>query len=256
VCGDLTSAFHPYEGQRFDLPKPLDRDGTVERIHAARFRDRPKAGAPLTPDARALADIAAFQEAGARPSCPLPYELVVNAEPRSDGLGLVLEARRGASGQSQGAPFAAYLYTPEFQLRSYAVGAGDVVRDVIPSRGAYHVRIDGPNGFMREFVGDGGPPPLSIVADHAGRGKARTIELRLANTSTTPVAVTITDESYGAPERRVHLRAGKRHAVRLNVAASHGWYDVRVRAAGLAYRYAGRVETGEWSVTDPAMGRV
>ena len=100
----------------------------------------------------------------------------------------------------------------------------------------------------------GRPPALSIAADHAGRGKARTIELRLANTSTVPVDVTIIDESYGAPERRVHLRAGKRQAVRLNVTASHGWYDVRVRAAGLAYRYAGRVETGEWSITDPAMG--
>ena len=82
VCGDLTSAFQPYDGQRFNLPTPLDRDATVERIHAASFRDRPKAGAPLTPDARALSDIAAFQEAGTRPSCPLPYELVVNAEPR------------------------------------------------------------------------------------------------------------------------------------------------------------------------------
>ena len=48
VCGDLTSAFRPYDDEKIDLPKPLDRDETVERIHSAKFRERPHGGAALT----------------------------------------------------------------------------------------------------------------------------------------------------------------------------------------------------------------
>ena len=40
--------------------------------------------------------------------------------------------------------------------------------------------------------------------------------------------------------------------------ASQGWYDVTIRVAGrasFAKRYAGRVETGNWSVSDPLIGQ-
>jgi phospholipase C len=43
--------------------------------------------------------------------------------------------------------------------------------------------------------------------------------------------------------------------VSIDAGPSHGWYDVSVTAGALRYRYAGRIETGAWSVTDPAMGR-
>jgi phospholipase C len=66
--------------------------------------------------------------------------------------------------------------------------------------------------------------------------------------------VTIRDESYGAPPRSTVVAAGKRVTVSIDVAKSHGWYDFTVNTADMKYRYAGRVETGEWSITDPAMG--
>ena len=94
VCGDLTSAFRPYDDERIDLPKPLDRDATVEQIYTAKFRERPHGGAPLTKQAIAATNVGASQEAGTRPSCPLPYELVVN------GRG----ARREADALDGGAP--------------------------------------------------------------------------------------------------------------------------------------------------------
>jgi phospholipase C len=66
--------------------------------------------------------------------------------------------------------------------------------------------------------------------------------------------VEIRDESYGAPSRRSVLRAGAESSATIDTAATKGWYDFTVRVAGLAYRYAGRVETGAWSTSDPAMG--
>ena len=258
VCGDLTSAFRLYDGEAIELPTPLDRDATVERIHAARFRHPPSGGAPLTKDAIATANIGALQEAGTRPACSLPYELVVNGEVRGTELTLVMEAGAGAFGKAaQGAPFNVYSYTPTMLCRSYAVRAGDVVRDVIPIAGPYHVRLDGPNGFMREFVGgeDVGDGGVTIAVTHAGSTTSGHLEVRLSNSGATARELTIRDESYGFPIRRVTLRAGDESSVLVDSAVNQGWYDFSVRAGSLAYRYAGRVETGRWSITDPAMGR-
>jgi phospholipase C len=259
VCGDLTSVFRPYDGEALELPTPLSRDATVERIHAARFRPPPHGGAPLTKETIATAHVGAFQEAGTRPSCPLPYELLVNAEVRGAELTLVMEVRADAFGKAaQGAPFNVYSYGQEMTCRSYAVRAGDVVRDAIPVAATYRVRVDGPNGFMREFSrgsASGARGDVAIVVGHLG-GKASSgkLEVRLTNARTTAREVTIRDESYGAPMRRVTLRPGERSSSVVDTSASHGWYDIAVSVAGVVNRYAGRIETGKWSISDPAMG--
>jgi phospholipase C len=255
VCGDLTSAFRPYDGQRIDSPAPLDRDATVERIHAAKFRGRPAGGAPLTKAEINTADVRGFQESGTRASCPLPYDLVVNAEESASALTLVLEARAGAFGAvAQGSPFSAYSYDADMTCRSYAVRAGGTLRDTLPIAGKYLVRVDGPNGFMRQFAGVGGGA-LNIVVEHVRGGASnRSLDVRITNRGASDQAVTIRDESYGAPARQVVVRAGRKTSVLLVTDAAHGWYDFTVAAGTLAYRYAGRIETGEWGISDPAMG--
>ena len=39
-------------------------------------------------------------------------------------------------------------------------------------------------------------------------------------------------------------------------AKSHGWYDISMSVENSEVRYAGRVETGATSITDPVMGGV
>ncbi|MEP6492165.1 MAG: phospholipase C, phosphocholine-specific [bacterium] len=256
VCGDLTSTFRPFDGERIDLPTPLARDATVERIHAAKFRQRPHGGTPLTKEMIASAAVGAFQEPGTRPSCPLPYGLVVNGDARGVELTLVMEARSTVAGAAaQGVAFNAYAYGSEMYCRSYAVRAGDVLRDVIPIAGAYRVRVDGPNGFMREFAGGPNGGDLSVTVSDATAGSSvGHVEIRLANTGAGAHEAIIRDESYKSPVRRVSVGGGQRATVVVDVGSTHGWYDFSVRVAGLVYRYAGRVETGKWSITDPAMG--
>ncbi len=262
VCGDLTSAFRPYDGEQLESPAAVGRDAMVERIYSAKFREAPRGGAPLSAQSIAVTNVGAFQEAGTRPSCPLPYELVVNAEVRGGQLALVMEASASAFGASAGgAPFNVYSYGPEMVCRSYAVKAGDVVHDTLPVGDAYHVRVDGPNGFMREFVASGQRAAGGLVAvdvDYAG-GSAKNgkLEVRLSNGdagSSAAREVTIRDESYGAPVRRMMVRGGARTSVVMDTGATHGWYDFTVHAEGVVQRYAGRVETGAWSISDPAMG--
>lgn len=258
VCGDLTSTFRPYNGEKLALPVPLERNAEVERIHATRFRKRPRGGAPLTKDQVTRAKVGAAQEAGTRPSSPLPYELVVNAEEDRAGLALSFEARTLAFGTaSLGAPFNLYSYGQQLESRAYAVRAGDVVSDVLPVGGAYRVRVDGPNGFMREFVrlgGGGGSSGLKVVVEPVAA--TRSLEVRLSNTGTVERRVTLHDESYGARDRSVTLRGGAQSSMPVETGTSHGWYDFSIRVGEIVYRYAGRVENGEATVTDPAMGGV
>ncbi len=262
VCGDLTSVFRPYDGERLDSPAPLERDAEVARIHAAKFREAPRAGVALSKAAIGSANVGALQEAGTRPSCPLPYELVVNAEIHEGALTLVMEARKAAFGDaSVGAPFNVYSYLPEMTCRSYAVKAGDVVRDTLPMGRSYRVRVDGPNGFMREFSRNGGAAGNVAIAVRFADGGARSgrLEIQVAHqgaSGSATRAVTIRDESYGAPVRRLAVRGGAPVSAVVDTAGTRGWYDFTVQSGGIVQRYAGRVETGAWSVTDPAMGGV
>lgn len=247
VCGDLTSAFRPYNGEKMEFPKPLERDATVKGIHAAKFKAAPKGGKPLTKEEIAAADLRALQEPGTRPSCPLPYDLTANAQRISEGgeLSLTMSARQGV-----GAPFRLCVYGPTMECRAYAVRAGASLTDQIPVGESYHVRLDGPNGFMREFKGKGGP---SLGIDVQAQGDRLQVRID-ASGQQEPVAVELRDESYGAPAQRKTAPAGKATTLLVNTAKSHGWYDFTVRVGGVENRYAGRVETGKWSVTDPAMG--
>jgi phospholipase C len=77
----------------------------------------------------------------------------------------------------------------------------------------------------------------------------------LENRDTASRDVVIRDESYGAPVRQVSLPSRQHSIVELDASASQGWYDFTVRTEDVTWRFAGRVETGKWSITDPSMGR-
>ncbi|HEY4131152.1 MAG TPA: alkaline phosphatase family protein, partial [Gemmatimonadaceae bacterium] len=257
VCGDLTSAFRPYADEAIAVPPPLGRDATVERIHAARFRPAPTPGVALSRDDIARVDVGAFQERGTRPSCPLPYELVVNAQRGDSTLDITLETRtRGFGGATQGAPFNLYSYGDAMTVRAYAVSAGDTIHDALPVNGKYHVRVDGPNGFTREFIGDATDPIAVTVNQIEKAGKlTNAMYVMMVNRLDKPCTVDLVDESYGAPARKFPLPDGS-FTVRVDASEQKGWYDFSVRANNLTYRYAGRLETGEWSISDPVMGGV
>jgi len=252
VCGDLTSCFRPYNGEAMPLPKSLERDATVEGIHAAKFKGMPKGGSALTPAEIRTTDVRPGQESGSRPSCPLPYELVVNAAVNGNGLDITLEARKERFGKhAAGGAFNAYSYDDEMKVRSYAVRPGGTVRDHWAlTNEAYHVRIDGANGFMREFQGHAPYPELLVQVDST----QPKVKIHLVNNGSQSVAVEIVDEAYGLSKQTKNLPVSGKVDLVVDTAKSHGWYDFTVRSGTQIYRYAGRVETGQWSVTDPAMG--
>jgi phospholipase C len=276
VCGDLTSIFQPYRGERTTVPPFPSRDEFIESIHRARFKKLPngyrafsEAELAAIRKAPETASYMVPQEPGTRRSCPLPYELVVDGGLNADGSAVEfrMEARNAAFGKrALGSPFNAYAYVgDDVKTRSYAVAAGDALVDAWPlaafEGGKYHVRVDGPNGFCREFRGAAGEPKVQVMVGYA-RGRDRKpngkLEVRLVNGDDQARTVVVRDRAYGAGRVRKTVPARGKATVVVSTEGSRGWYDLSVRIEGAdAYErmYAGRVETGQWSISDPAMGR-
>ena len=272
VCGDLTSVFRPYNGEKIKLPAAVEREDFLGQIYQARLRPIPNdfgrlsaaeiAGARDNPQALPLLP---QQEKGTRPSCALPYELAADGRLSEDRVAFTIQfaAARGMFGdRAAGAPFHVYGPCKSGWARSYAVSAGDRIFDqwllTDFDGGAYHLRVHGPNGFYREFRGAADDPILEIALTTAGSAKLQIINRDPAK----PLAITIVDHSYVEAARTLHLDSAGGEASKailtLETEHSFGWHDIGIRVEGFpsfSQRFAGRIETGNDSFSDPFMGR-
>ena len=83
--------------------------------------------------------------------------------------------------------------------------------------------------------------------------------LKLINKQNKPLSITIKDQGYGKAAVKKKIPASGTAELVLDLKKSHGWYDFSVLADGLdafEERYAGRVETGVESFSDPVMGGI
>jgi phospholipase C len=249
VCGDLTSAFQPYNGEQHPLPEYLDRDTYVERIHKASFKEAPKPAMRITPGDTPQFNVAAFQESGTRPACPLPYELEANIEIQGTAARITLEAgNKRNQGKAAGGAFNAYIYGAMMQAHAYAVAPGNTLEDLLPLDGDCHIRIDGPNGFTRELRSPGKAAFNAVV--HA---EGANLSLSLTNTTSDAIEITLADQSYGDTFTPVPLQPGQSHTLSIPTTTGNHWYDLTATAKETRYHFAGHLETGEWSTSDPAM---
>jgi phospholipase C len=292
-CGDLSTAFRPYSGEKINTPDFLSRDAFLESIHKAQFKKIPSNYQRMT-----KAEIDQFkndphsspwlpqQEKGIRPSCALPYQLNADGRLSQDkkSLELILEARRDVFGQrTAGAPFNVYApgkfssrkgaANPDQWVRTwaYAVGAGAAVKDSWFLKDfeneVYHLRVYGPNGFYREFTGHAGDPQVDLSCEYEQDKKNNltgNILLKFANLDPDQrLKIRLTDHAYKCGNHSISLdisgQPGARSILPLNCKSSFGWYDFSVLVEGdgqFSKRYAGRVETGRSSFSDPYMGSV
>lgn len=276
VCGNLVSSFKPYNGEMVKLPVRHDRNEFVEGIHRAQFKGNPQGyrKLSLTEIAAGDSNLRPRQEKGTRTSCALPYELYADGgrSPDRKRIAIRLSAATRAFGSiASGAPFLIYapgLYRTEGGTRvacenwSYAVTPGDTLSDEWAiddfADGRYFLRVYGPNGFFREFAGSQDDPDVTVSCAYEWKGSLPTgnILVNIASKHTSDLSFTISDNAYGQKPVIRKVRAGKSETIVVNLAASHHWYDITVRtnlSPSLAYRFAGKVEHGKASMTDPAM---
>ena len=279
VSGDLSSVFRPYDPKEAGLDF-LNRDRFVVGIEKARSKDIPSNYSKLTANqieqiSRAPRDshLMPGQEKGIRPACALPYELYADGTPSADGESFELRLSAGNQvheSAAAGAPFNVYLRNVKdgnggegrFVAATYAVKSGDSLTRQYPfsmfAGSSYRIEVHGPNGFYRSFSGPSGSSHVELRASYEQRGTQLTgnLQLRLRNSSAKFVTVEIKDNAYGAKPVTRGLDLAQATTIVLPLERSHGWYDYTVKATGsdAEARFAGRVETGKPTYTDPLMG--
>ncbi|HVX50881.1 MAG TPA: phospholipase C, phosphocholine-specific [Chitinophagaceae bacterium] len=270
VCGDLTTIFRPYNGESISTPVFLEKNAVIEGIHKAKFKDIPAGYKQLSKEdiaqakqAPASSPFIPEQEAGIRMSCALPYEIYADGALTGDKKSLALMLAAGS--KSAGVPFNAYLYNKQndnnadenVSVRAYTVLPGDKLKDELPlalfDNNQYHVKVYGPNGFMRSFSGNSDDPLLNVTISY----NTAAMQILIHQTSKEKLQVLITDNSYNTGSRENDIN--NTGSTSLDVSKSFGWYDFTVKVKGndtFERRYAGRMETGKPAYSDPAMGKV
>jgi phospholipase C len=283
VCGDLTSVFRPYNGEKITLPVFLERDEFIEGIHKAQFKQLPSNYKKLTAEEIAAINKAPWasplmpqQEKGIRNACALPYELYADCKMTADkkAIEITLQAGKIFGDRSAGSPF--HIYAPgkyqqqEFQNWAYAVVAGQGLKDKWQlndfENNTYHLQVYGPNGFFRAFSGTQQDPPAEIAFLYETDAKrddlfTGNVYIRFSNSGKQPLVFEITDNAYKAPLKSIIVPPveDETKSIIINTSKNFGWYDFSVKLKGdqqFERRYAGRAENGQPGKTDPFMGRM
>ena len=258
LVGDLMTCFNFATPNDADLVSSLP--DTTARDAASRALGKtttpPVAPVPVLP----------VQAQGIKPSRALPYALHATATVVASATSLAATAVRltFANVGTQAAVFHVYDRNNLTAIpRRYTVEPGKTLADTWAplASGAYDLWVLAPNGFHRHFTGNArraasaGQPNPDVVLSYDAAGQ----QLRVQLTNAGPVAATFAvaaNAYYPATPATLAVAAHSTTTVTLPLAASNGWYDFSARVNGQAdysRRFAGRMETGVDSTSDPAM---
>lgn len=282
ICGDLTSVFRPYHGEKIENPEFIDKDAFMEGIHKVQFLNVPQNFRSLSSSEisqinldHRQSTLFPKQESGVKPSCSIPYELYVNGKFDKDKAQYSLSFQAGNTvhqEKSAGSPFMVYAMKPYenevLRTWEYAVSAGDALSDQWTisafEKQEYHLRVYAPNGFFREFSGSNEDPGLSVSCGYErnanGSGQlSGNLLMTMHNSTDKEKKVMLSDLSYKQKPSTKVMAPGATVNVIIDLSKSFQWYDILVKEEGNRFwseRFAGHVERGEISKTDPLMGDI
>ena len=293
ICGNLTSAFTVFDEKEQERLPFLKRDPFVETIYNAKFKEEPSNFKKLTnteiqqinrnPSSSSLMS---QQEPGTKPATPLPYQLYANGILSKDkkSFEIKMEAKKEVFGEkTAGSPFNVYAPGEYISLEGeknnqqvfesvrtwhFAVNAGESLSEKWPldnfKDNEYHLRLYGPNGFFREFTGNAQDPDIHVdcayETDPSNKNQLTgNVVINIINLSKiNAYDIEIKDNAYKAATVSKKIGPSKTEVVILDLSKSFSWYDFSVGVAnkqGFVKRFAGRVETGKETSSDPFMGR-
>jgi phospholipase C len=255
VFGDLTTCFdfrNPNGAKPALVPAPTkaQADAVYSQQVASPGVPVPSAGSvPLPSQALVL-----------RPSRALPYRLHTSANVDLTGGQVWLTFSNTGT---QGAVFHVYdeLNLTRYPKR-YTVEGGKMISDAwkaaADNAGKYSLWVLGPNGYHRHFKGDlgalaSGPnPEVRVCYDPEGNS----VYLTIMNMGDAPATVTVRPNAYRTDGPWVYTVApGMQVEPTWSLEDSKRWYDFTLTMGdSFERRFAGRLETGEDGVSDPAMG--
>jgi phospholipase C len=247
VVGDLTAAF--------DFANPNGRSPKLPATtgYLPPDSDRHPSYVPQPPSPGAMP----VQEPGLKWSRALPYALGVAAH--VDATHRRVGLRFDNTGRA-GAVFRVSQAGSADAPRTFTVESGKSLKDQWTTNvaGVYDLTVTGPGGFFRHVAGDAGvarsvAPEVLVHEDREAGGALRVV---VRNEGNAKVHVTLRANAYtNVPARHASIAPGAFVEELYEVGQSLGWYDFSVtvaESAAFLRRFAGRVETGAPSVSDPA----
>ena len=243
VAGDLTSAFN------FATPNSW----RVRLPSTANYLPSEKVRQPDYPVEVPSDQALPKQEPGLRPARALPYALHANGSVEvSTGNFRIDLANTG----SAAAVFQVRSADDTHSPRCYTVEPDKQLSDTWNGGAEYDLSVYGPNGFFRGFKGGipgSGKANLGVVA--LCDGKRNGITLIISNRASQPAKISIRNGYTGKTVRCV-VAPGDSLTRHWSLLRLFGWYDLVITEeadAGFRYQFAGHVETGRDSISDPAL---
>lgn len=271
VCGDMTSVFYRRgHSDAKDGITPVVRNEHIGRINNAQSKGLPSNFIPLTStdrdeiSNRGMPDwFKSFQEKGVKQACATPYHMAVNAFNENESFTINFGVERSdTANKTIAVPFYAVAQADYEEAGSrgrvwnFAVEQqqeidyqwyldrfmGDVV----------DLDVHGPNGFFRKFKCSKSAK-FGIVATERRKGRKPILVLEKKDGV---AEYLVRDLSYNLFAGQKTLNA-HHHRLEIDLSASFGWYDIEVTSredSAFYFHFAGHIETGYNSFTDPLMG--
>ena len=249
VTSDLTSFFN-FANPNGKIPPLPDTSAFLpEELHSA-------GGSSLTPSSTSQITLGIpKQEQGVRPARALPYDLEVTAEVNASAGTVTLTFMNTGR---KAAVFTVRSVNAADAVRAYTVESGKSLSGNWQISGVYGLSVYGPNGFLRQFNGsnDSVAAVLGVTATHGIEGHGSLV-LQIANLTKNKANVTVTDAYTGKIVSAPFTRQGQEFVHDRSLEEFKGWYDLVITVEEdptFQYRFAGHIETGRESISDPAMG--
>lgn len=252
VCGDLTSAFN-FKTPNLDILPELPGQKSRQEADAIRLTQAllPQLAVPKNQNMP-------LQQTGIRLSRALPYILHCSAkvELARQQVQLIF-----SNTGEQAAVFHVYNKLDlEAIPRRYMVEAGKQLDDIWSVHdGRYDLWVLGPNGFHRSFQGNlhsklysESLPEIRICVEEC----EPKIYLKLRSDGQKTAKLVIQANAYLNKSWHIETRTAETELL-LDMSEWYGWYDFTVSLENepeFKRRFAGRIETGKDSYSDPFMG--
>lgn len=236
ICGDLTSAFNSSSVKAPQMDY-LNQKDYAKTINAA--KNKPVPNLKWYSENELNENLLDIQERGLKPSNPLPYHFHVNLEGEKIKMSNLKE---------NGVPLLIYDRT-QFNNKnyhfSYALYSRQTLSHAVHS-GAYDYEIFGPNGFFRKFKGDNNPETEVILTNTTSKNQ---IELTIRTHQKKNISITVED-LYRKTKKSIALQKTE-EKIMIDLDKYKGWYDLKIKLNDHLWHFAGRIETGKVSVSDP-----
>lgn len=268
TCSNMTSVFQPANDLKKIEIDFVDRNRYVERILSAQNKNLPHGFAQYNAadiqQHNAWNDLKTFpkQERGVKKACGLPYHIQANirVDAKEAHMHFAIEAN-ALKNKDYLAPIQVYAHQ-KFQNETgrnwnFSVNEQEPIsyswqKEALED-GRYNFSVHSFNGFYRNFKGHVADPQVEINFTVL---KNQMVQLVLKNKSNQALTFFVQDVVYVKTNQKIIVAAQAEQLIELDYTDYKGWYDVVITLVdhkNFMYHYAGHIENGASSITDPYM---